>query len=116
MPERIQLSRKRGWRMPENTVSVARPGPFCNPFTPKGCREAGYEGTEDEIRERCVEAFRVWLGPHWRENWDGEESEKRRAVVLERLPELRGKNLGCWCKVGKKCHADILIEKANELA
>jgi hypothetical protein len=25
-PVRIQLRRTKGWRMPENTVSVARPG------------------------------------------------------------------------------------------
>ena len=26
-PKRIQLSRRKGWRMPENTVTVARPLP-----------------------------------------------------------------------------------------
>lgn len=32
MPERIQLSRKKGWRKPENTVVVARPTRWGNPF------------------------------------------------------------------------------------
>lgn len=100
--------------MPANTVSVARPGVFGNPFTPKGCRSAGYSGTDDEISRRCVEAFRVWLGPHWRENWDGPESETRRSKLLEQLPKLRGKNLACWCKPGKPCHADVLLELANK--
>ena len=30
MPERIQLSRKKGWRKPENTVVVARPSKWGN--------------------------------------------------------------------------------------
>lgn len=39
MPERIQLSRAKGWRMPEDAVSVARPGRWGNPLryrTPSG--------------------------------------------------------------------------------
>jgi hypothetical protein len=43
---------------------------------------------------------------------------KHRAMVLSRpdmvarLPELRGKTLGCWCKP-KPCHADVLAELAD---
>lgn len=29
------------------------------------------------------------------------------------LPELRGKNLACWCRSGEPCHADVLLELAN---
>lgn len=32
--------------------------------------------------------------------------------LLERIPELRGKVLGCYCKP-KKCHGDILVELCN---
>lgn len=32
-----------------------------------------------------------------------------RAVV----DELRGKNLSCWCGLGAPCHADVLLEIAN---
>jgi hypothetical protein len=28
--------------------------------------------------------------------------------------ELRGKDLACWCKEGSPCHADILLELANQ--
>jgi hypothetical protein len=113
-PIRVQLSRKKGWRMPPNTVSVARPGRFGNPFTPFGCAEAGYIGTARELARRCVEAFRVWIDtPYWRENWQGKESEKARARLLEGLPDLRGKNLACWCAADMPCHADILLEVAN---
>lgn len=114
MPHRVQLSRRKGSRMPENTVSVARPGKFGNPFTVRECIEAGYRGTEEQIAARCVAAFRVWLGPHWRENWDSAESERRRAAILKALPELRGKNLACWCPLDQPCHADVLLELANK--
>jgi uncharacterized protein DUF4326 len=29
------------------------------------------------------------------------------------ISELRGKNLMCWCKIGKPCHADVLLDVAN---
>jgi hypothetical protein len=34
MPERIQLKRAKGWRMPENTVKVDRTTKWGNPFVP----------------------------------------------------------------------------------
>ena len=112
-PQRIRLSRARGWRMPPNTVKVDRSTAFGNPFTADGCREAGYRGSDAQIAARCVEAFRVWLGPHWRANWDGQESEAARSRLFSGLPNLRGKNLACWCPLGAPCHADVLLEIAN---
>lgn len=114
MPKRIQRKREKGWRMPAGAVSITRPGRFGNPFTEAGCRDAGFQGTDDEIRARCVGAFAAWLGPHWRNNWDGEESERRRQVILDSLPALAGKDLACFCPVGKSCHGDVLLRLANE--
>lgn len=31
----------------------------------------------------------------------------------EDFKELRGKNLACWCALNEECHADILLELAN---
>lgn len=120
-PVRLQLSRRRGfdlqaWSREVNglaAVNVARPGPFGNPFAVAACREAGFAGTDAELAARCVAAFQVWLGPHWRENWDGEESERSRAHLLAHLPNLRGLNLACWCAPDAPCHADVLLEMAN---
>ena len=33
VPQRIQLKRTRGWRLPPNCAIVSRPSPFGNPFT-----------------------------------------------------------------------------------
>lgn len=111
-PIRVQLSRAKGWRMPENTRSVARPGPFGNPFTVEAALDAGYVGTNAALQDMCVRAFRIWLSGN-KAFWSAPESEARRATILARLPELRGKNLACWCKPGTPCHADVLLELAN---
>ena len=35
-------------------------------------------------------------------------------LVAEARTELRGKNLACWCKLTDPCHADVLLEIANQ--
>lgn len=89
MPERIQLRRTKGWRMPPNTVKVSRPGKWGNPYT---VAEYG--------RELAVRNYRRRL-------------DCLRVIGALDLSELRGKNLACWCKLGEPCHADVLLELAN---
>jgi hypothetical protein len=116
MPERIQQRRSPGWRKPENTVSVARPGRYGNPFrigewfTPRdviGPSPGRFEADRSErVRDRAhaVELFREWLshrGP-------GHEDFGTR-----RIAELAGKNLMCFCPLDQPCHADVLLEIAN---
>lgn len=113
-PKRIQRRRTKGWKMPDNTVSICRPGKFGNPFKSDGCREAGFTGTDLEIKKRCVETFRAWLvHPDWRINWDGKESETRRQAILDSLPDLRGKDVACFCPTDQPCHGDVLLTLAN---
>jgi hypothetical protein len=102
-PKRIQRSRAKGWRMPPNSVSVTRPGPWGNPFRAEKAREAGYQGTDAELAGMCCAFFR--------------NAMLARLPVVgdmpERLHKLRGKNLACWCPLDQPCHADVLIELAN---
>jgi len=112
-PIRVQLSRAKGARLPPNTVKVDRSTRWGNPFTVNGCREAGFSGSDAEIAARCVGAFKAWLGPYWRNNWDGTESARARAAILDNIADLRGKNLACWCAPGTPCHADVLLALAN---
>ncbi|MFS2049758.1 DUF4326 domain-containing protein [Variovorax sp. Varisp41] len=117
MPERIQLSRAKGWRMPENTVSVARPGRWGNPFYVSRWRDVA----------TCVALFRdtvrgLWdpaTSAHLPQAWSGYDEHQRWLArigghPLECIHELRGKNLACWCKLGTPCHADVLLELANK--
>lgn len=41
---------------------------------------------------------------------------KDRVSIKGLLDELRGKNLACWCALDQPCHADILLEIANDIS
>lgn len=125
MPVRIQRKRTRGWRMPQGAVYVARPTWFGNPFTPDKYWDAGYSGSEVVAISACVKAYREWLtGARFTHDWRYPDHflawlEACRPGRVERLPELRGKDLACWCPLlnpdgtPHPCHAQILIELAN---
>lgn len=98
-PHRVQLRRTKGWRMPENTVKVDRTTVFGNPYT-----------IDDMGRYEAVQAFRSWAGgPLWEDPHMRADQIKLRA----RIEGLRGKNVGCWCRLDQVCHADVLLELAN---
>ena len=102
-PKRIQRKRRpKGWKMPTGAVYVGRPGPFGNPF----------RVTEDRTNAECVIAFRTWL------TVDGIHAglPERKAAILNSLHELRGKDLACWCPLDQPCHADVLLDIANQEA
>lgn len=113
-PGRIRLSRAKGWRMPANTVNVARPGRFGNPFTIEKAIDSGY-ATAATAQAFVVECFGDWIGPSQRgqDQWQGPESDKAKRAIIDGLPTLRGKNLACWCALDQPCHADVLLEMAN---
>lgn len=98
-PQRVQLSRAKGWRMPANTVKVDRTTKWGNPFV-----VSKYNTAEKAIAQfkRAIEDYPktgLWL--------DFDPASKRE------LSSLRGKNLACWCPLDKPCHADVLLELAN---
>lgn len=96
-PHRVQLRRVKGWRMPPNTVSVARPTKWGNAYRvgDHGCHPLPY------TQQMVVQLYRSYQVP-------GSDLERRARL------ELRGKNLACWCKLGDPCHADVLLELANK--
>ena len=102
-PHRVQLSRKRGWKMPPNTVSVARPTKWGNPFRIGATYHRGpsFSGRDDIVRD-AADAVRLFRG--WVFNLRSAED----------VAELRGKNLACWCPLDQPCHADVLLELANK--
>lgn len=110
MPKRFQRKRTLGYHLPPGVVCVTRPSDFGNPFKWQAAREAGYRGTDDQLRAMSVQVFREWLtaNTHY-----GHGREDLRQILLHRLPELRGKNLACWCRLDQPCHADVLLELAN---
>lgn len=100
-PRRVQLRRTKGWRMPDNSISVARPSIYGNQY------RVGEHGTAVE----CVAKFRADL-----EDALNGPVGIHMALVKTLLAKVRGKNLGCWCRLGDPCHADVLLELANRPA
>jgi uncharacterized protein DUF4326 len=114
-PERIKLSRSKGWRLPDGAMVVARPTRWGNPFTLDQVRQLGLAGSRpDEARAASVELYRQWIAGS-DAHWDSvAESRSKRAQVMHDAPEvLRGHDLGCWCPLDGDCHADVLLELAN---
>lgn len=117
-PVRIQLSRKKAWRMPENTVNVARPGRLGNPYpvaiygldtalklfadSARGIwSPSNVAHLDDDLTQATYERhiqFRKRLGCH--------PVEYARACIA-------GKNVACWCGLDERCHGDIWLEIAN---
>lgn len=137
MPERIQLRRQKGWRMPPDAVKVDRTTRWGNPFNFKrseycwialafGCR-ADPAGRQ----KASVLAYREWVGHagplvcvSMERSFSMIAGDKKvqlgptvKAGVAPTHAEirdaLRGKDLACWCAPGTPCHADVLIEIAN---
>jgi hypothetical protein len=112
-PHRVQLSRRKGWQMPENTVKVSRPGVWGNPFvvTEKMKPGATVGGAWSYVAVPTVEdAVACYAEMMATDSEPGHRAHELR----KRLPELRGRNLACWCRLDQPCHADVLLELANQ--
>jgi hypothetical protein len=77
-----------GRRSSPDRVYVGRPSKWGNPF------KIGHDGS----REQVIARYREWI--------------LRQPALMAALPELRGKDLVCWC-APEPCHADVLLELAN---
>lgn len=138
-PTRIKLSRSKGAKMPPNSVSVARPSRWGNPFQIKGPYGNGkywifiYSqrvlkrdtqkivafDTKELAQAEAVRLFSLWFSSEISE--PGSDLSNFRdmygwhgmtlATVAPHL--LRGKNLGCYCKEGTICHTDVILKIAN---
>lgn len=101
-PRRIQRSRAKGWKMPDNTVYVGRGSKWGNPYR--------VSDADIEDHDHAVEMFRDMLNS---------DIEIDYPDYSDMLRELRGKNLACWCPLTDQhgdyvpCHADVLLELAN---
>ena len=94
-PKRIQRSRSKGWKMPENAIYVGRPTVWGNPYV------VGSELMNGETltAEKAVALYEQHLADNFNER------DIRHC--------LRGKDLACWCALDQPCHADVLLRIAN---
>lgn len=113
-PQRFQRKRGKGARLPEGTIYVGRPTVRGNPWIVENEGRGGWKvygpgvpsggsrcGNEEGARLVAVNLFREWASTE----------HARRKLQLQ---EIRGKNLACYCRAHDPCHADVLIELANE--
>ncbi|RAK24073.1 uncharacterized protein DUF4326 [Salipiger aestuarii] len=116
-------------------MSVCRPGDFGNPWivgtpgrvtlTLDGAKTE-YHLPRDLTAEDAAKMFSIWIEGYSipfdmkpdclnrqgrRAMWD--HLAARRAQIFDRLPDLRGKDLACWCPLDAPCHADVLLRMAN---
>ena len=107
MPDRIQLRRAKGWKMPSNTVRVDRATKYGNRYVIGGNPVLHVDGLLHEVpdAETAVRLHREELEYRYEENPE---------LVRELLEPLRGRNLACWCKAGEPCHADNYLDFANK--
>lgn len=124
MPERFQLSRRAGWRMPPNSAKCDRSTRWGNPWVIKYMPTSAephspwavtnlllspanaFFPTEERAAEFAVSEFRQSLLRPFRPGLLIDAVEVRR--------DLAGRDLGCWCAVDAPwCHADVLLECAN---
>lgn len=128
-PKRVQLSRAKGWRMPENTVKVDRTTKWGNPFRDSEHDAHGESSVELENGMRrivddwwtapvVVRLFEQWMtGALIQEPSFLEPRQLVPRYWLRPVPDLaplRGKNLACWCRLDQPCHADVLLRLAND--
>ncbi len=100
-PVRVQQRRSKGWRKPENTVSVARPSKWGNPFRLGETMRITVNGQPSGEFVLADPAMAVALFRRYLEHYQVSVSD------------LAGKNLMCFCPLGQPCHADVLLELAN---
>lgn len=111
-PIRIQRKRTKGWSMPENTVYVGRGSRWGNPFyvgKPNVKQGTFYAcNTNDEAILKYKQFVSVGIISN---NVLGNDDY---SLIPEIKQDLRGKNLACWCALDQPCHADVLLEIAND--
>lgn len=121
MAVRIQRKRTKGWKMPPNTVYVGRGSAWGNPFPTHEDERDGHgdkTGRKLEVRspQEAIKLYQKHLFPyrHQGANTTLEKFYLSQANMDAIKSELRGKNLACWCALDLPCHADFLLEIANE--
>lgn len=105
MPSGVQRRRTKGFRLPEHTKCVTRPGPWANPYRvgaplwrimPDGTTYEGPARPEDVV-----------LLFDW-------HLQRQPELVARARLALRGYNLACYCGIGQPCHRDIWGRLLNE--
>lgn len=75
-------------RVSDYDIRIDRASKWGNPF------HVGKDGDRDEV----IRKYREWV--------------TKQPELMEDIPKLQGKRLGCWC-APEACHGDVLVELAD---
>ena len=92
------------WKRDRCDEYIGRGSIWGNPFVPRGWGKRSKHAVEEV--DDCLAAYEVHV--------------RARPDLMARLPELRGKVLGCWCfclgdpDEPERCHGHVLARMAME--
>jgi len=97
MPRVLNFHRYKRVRLPSGAVYIGRANPTYGLPASKWANKfmIGRDGERAEV----IENYERWL-------------RGERPDLMAALPELRGKDLMCWC-APEACHGDVLLRLAN---
>lgn len=120
MPKRIQRKRTKGSKLPDKTLCVTRPSIWGNPYpvaefgelalplfrnTARGIWDPSLlDGKPESLRTRAYELHHAWQ----------RQFQYHHPLDVLRSTLRKYDFIACWCKEGAPCHADILLELANQ--
>lgn len=116
-PVRMQVSRKAGFNLQQASHAinglpatlVTRPGRWGNPFSIDAVA-VRYGLDRAAAQAKAVAMAADWLRGTLDPSLSPGDPPSRDSIRRE----LGGHNLACWCRPGTPCHADVLIELAND--
>jgi hypothetical protein len=123
-PIRIQRKRTRGYDMQAESrainglecVYVGRPTLYGNPIKGEYAKEL-FEQMIRDIRDDYESHFLAFFHADKTPLRFNKFCASRNGTGVYRvdaIPKLRRKNLACWCPLDQPCHADVLLELAND--
>ncbi len=105
------------WHLPEDKTHVVNIK-NCPDFNPKKNPDDIYIGRFHASPKYGLLQKSQWHNPFKDGSREKPINDYRKYILsrpdlLDSLPELKGKRLGCWCKP-KVCHGDVLVELIRE--
>ena len=103
------------WISDEDNIYIARKGVvFVENDDGKKCRYPPQDSIwanpfkvkDEKDRKQVIDKYRNYI----------KDKIVKGVIPESEIEKLRGKNLGCWCKVGGEnipCHGDVLLELLN---
>lgn len=95
-PIGVQRKRIKGFKLPPNTACVNRGTTWGNPHK---------VGPGLTASEACTRFEIDLVSSHLR--------DRQGTPLIDRIHELTGKNLACFCPIGSPCHREVLLRFAN---